>query len=81
MPNGDAPLHIACYPKSISVFKFLLEIRCSTKIPNKKGETAQDIPLNEDGATPLLCISKSFKLLYSKVAYAYYGKHVPTGRR
>ena len=24
-------------------------MRCSTNIPNKKGATAQDIPLNEDG--------------------------------
>ena len=28
-------------------------------------------------ATPLLNITKSFKFLYSKVAYAHYGKHVP----
>ena len=28
-------------------------------------------------ATPLLNITKRFKFLYSKVAYAHYGKHVP----
>ena len=28
-------------------------------------------------ATPLLCVTKDFKLLYSKVAYAHYGKHFP----
>ena len=46
---GDTPLHIACYMKSLRTIKLLLEMRCSTTIPNKKGETAQDIPLNEDG--------------------------------
>ena len=33
----------------LEVVKFLLKKRCSTNIPNKKGETAQNIPLNEDG--------------------------------
>ena len=28
-------------------------------------------------ATPLLCVTKDFKLLYSKLACAHYGKHVP----
>ena len=46
---GDTPLHIACYRGSLNVVKFLLKCRCSTNIPNKKGETAQDILLNEDG--------------------------------
>ena len=41
--DGDTPLHIACYAKSISVIKFFLGIRCSTIIPNKKGETVQDM--------------------------------------
>jgi len=45
----NTPLHIACYRKSLTIIRFLLEMRCSTHIPNKKGETAQDIPLNEDG--------------------------------
>ena len=31
------------------ILKILLELRCSTNIPNKKGETAQDISINEDG--------------------------------
>ena len=47
--EGDTPLHIACYRKSLHIIKLLLEGKCSTNIPNKKGETAQDIPLNEDG--------------------------------
>ena len=46
---GHTPLHVACKRKSLNIVKFLLERRCSTNIPNKKGETAQDIPLNEDG--------------------------------
>ena len=45
----NTPLHIACYVKSISIIKFLLERKCSTNMPNEKGETAQDILLNEDG--------------------------------
>ena len=45
----NTPLHIACCVKSLSVIRFLLKRRCSTNIPNKKGVTAQDIPLNEDG--------------------------------
>ena len=45
----NTPLHTAIYTKSLSTIKLLLERRCSTNIPNKKGETAQDIPLNEDG--------------------------------
>ena len=51
--EGDAPLHIACYRKSLDFIKLLLERKCSVNIPNKKGETAQDIPLNEDGDTLL----------------------------
>ena len=47
--EGDTPLHIACYKKSLDIIKLFLTKRCSTNIPNKKGETAQDIPLNEDG--------------------------------
>ena len=47
--NLDTPLHIACYSKSLDIIKLFLERRCSTNIPNKKGETAQGIPLNEDG--------------------------------
>ena len=47
--NLETPLHIACYQKSLSIIKFFLEMRCSTNVPNKKGETAQDIPLNEGG--------------------------------
>ena len=47
--NLDTPLHIVCYSKSLDIIRFLLEKRCSTNIPDKKGETAQDIPLNEDG--------------------------------
>ena len=46
---GDTALHLACYGKSINIVRLLIEMRCSTNIPNKKGETAQDIPLNEDG--------------------------------
>ena len=47
--EGDTPLHIACCRRSLDIIKLLLELRCSTNIPNKKGETAQCIPLNEDG--------------------------------
>ena len=47
--GGDTPLHIASKRKSLDIIKILLERRCSTNIPNKKGETAQNIPLNEDG--------------------------------
>ena len=32
----------------VSGIKLLLEGKCSTNIPNMKGETAQNIPLNED---------------------------------
>ena len=45
----NTPLHIACYSKAVSIIRFLLKMRCSTNIPNKKGQTAQDIPLNENG--------------------------------
>jgi len=47
--EGDTPLHIACSRKSLDIIKLLLESKCSTNLPNMKGETAQDIPLNEDG--------------------------------
>ena len=47
--SGDTALHLACYGKSIHLIRILLEIKCSINIPNKKGETAQNIPLNEDG--------------------------------
>ena len=47
--HQNTPLHIACYRKSMSIIKLLLEVYCSTNIPNKKGETAQNISLNEDG--------------------------------
>ena len=45
----DTPLHIACHDKSLNIIRLLLERKCSINIPNKKGETAQGIPLNEDG--------------------------------
>ena len=47
--EGDTPLHIACYKKTLRIVRLLLEMRCGTNIPNKKGETAQNISLNEDG--------------------------------
>ena len=50
--NLDTALHVACYNKSIQIVKLLLEKRCKTNIPNRKGEIAQDIPLNDDGDTP-----------------------------
>ena len=46
---GNTPLHLACDRLSFDIIEFLLERRCNTNIPNKKGETAQYIPLNEDG--------------------------------
>ena len=45
----NTPLHNACYQKELSTARILLEQKCSTNIPNMKGETAQDIPVNEDG--------------------------------
>ena len=47
--HGDTPLHLACSSKSLGIVRLLLEKKCSTNIPDKKGETAQNIPLNEDG--------------------------------
>ena len=47
--EGDTPLHLACYRRSLEAVKLLLELRCTTNIPNKKGETAQNITLNGDG--------------------------------
>ena len=44
----DIPLHIACFKKLYDVIKLLLERKCNTNIPKKKGETAQDILLNGD---------------------------------
>ena len=46
---GNTPLHVACDRLSFDIIEFLLEMRISTNILNYKGETAQDIPLNEDG--------------------------------
>ena len=46
---GDTPLHFACVRRSLNIVRVLLRKRCFTNIPNKKGETAQNIPLNEDG--------------------------------
>jgi len=45
----NTPLHIACHTKALRIIRLLLDRKCSTNIPNKKGETAQEIPLNEDG--------------------------------
>ena len=45
---GNTPLHLACNSKSPKIIRLLLEMRCSTNIPNTKGETAQEIPLNKD---------------------------------
>ena len=45
----NTPLHIACYMKALSIIRLLLDRKCSTNIPNNKGETAQEIALNEDG--------------------------------
>ena len=45
----NTPLHLACYWRNLSIIKFLLEQKCSTSIPNKKGEIPQNISLNEDG--------------------------------
>ena len=47
--EGDTPLHIACCRKLFGIIKLLLQNKSSTNIPNKKGETAQDIPLTKDG--------------------------------
>ena len=50
----NTPLHIACHRKALIIVRLLLNRKCSTNIPNKKGETAQEIPLNEDGDCLLL---------------------------
>ena len=42
----DAPLDI---PKYFLLISLLLERKCSINIPNKKGDTAQEIPLNKCG--------------------------------
>ena len=47
--DWDTPLHIACCRRSLNVIKSLLQTKCWTNILNKKGETAQNIPLNDDG--------------------------------
>jgi len=47
--DGDTPLHIACYCKFPNIIRLLLWRSCSINIPNKKGETAEKIPLNKDG--------------------------------
>ena len=47
--RGNTPLLLACHRKALAIVKLLIERKCSTHIPNKKGETAQEIPLNEDG--------------------------------
>ena len=45
----NTPLHIACNTKALRIIRLLLDRKCSTNIPNMKGETAQEIPLNKDG--------------------------------
>ena len=45
----DTPLHIACHMKALMIIRRLLDRKCRTNIPNNKGETAEEIPLNEDG--------------------------------
>ena len=47
--SGNTPLHIASKRKSLDIIKILLERRCSTIMLNKKGETVQNIALNENG--------------------------------
>ena len=47
--QGDTPLHNACRSNFSNAIRLLLERKCSTNIPNNKGETAQEVPLNEDG--------------------------------
>ena len=47
--EGNTPLHLACHIKALSIVRLLLDRRCNTNIPNKRGETAEEIPLNEDG--------------------------------
>ena len=47
--NGDSPLHIACYNKALNIIKFLLQQRYNISIRNKRGQSPQTIPLNEDG--------------------------------
>ena len=47
--TSNSPLHIACYWKSLDIIKLLLEVKCDTKISNKKSKSAHDIPLNDNG--------------------------------
>ena len=35
--------------KTLSIIRLLLQIKCSTRIPNRIGETPEGIPLNDDG--------------------------------
>jgi len=42
----NTPLHIE---KELRIIRLLLDRKCSTSIPDKNGETAKDIPLNEKG--------------------------------
>ena len=44
----NTPLHIACHMKALCIIKLLLQKKCSTNIPNKEGETADEIAINED---------------------------------
>ena len=50
----NTPLHIACHMKALKIIRLLLERKCSTNFPNKKAESAEEIPLNEDGNCLLL---------------------------
>ena len=47
--RGNTPLLLACHRKALAIVKLLIDRECCTNVPNKKGETAQEIPLNEDG--------------------------------
>ena len=47
--NGDSPLHNACNTKTYDVIKFLLRQGCDTRLQNKRVQSPQTIPLNEDG--------------------------------
>ena len=47
--DGSTPLHYVCYNNALVIIKFLLRQRCDTTVQNKRGQTPQTIPLNEDG--------------------------------
>ena len=53
--EGNTPLHLACYQKSFDAVIQFLRYNCNITLENAYGESAQTIPLNENGDR-LTCI-------------------------